>query len=193
MKYQIIYADPPWEYEFSRTRSRAINDYPVMDMKAICDLDVKSIADDNAMLLMWVTFPKLEQAFPVIEAWGFKYVTNAFTWVKTNQSKTAFWGMGYYTRSNAKICLLAKRGEGIQAKTHDIHSVVEHQIMAHSKKPPIIRKQIVELFGDLSRIELFARKPKLLFDAEFYDGWHVWGNEVESDVEIRGLGRVSDC
>src|SRR3990167_94242 len=183
-KYQIIYADPPWEYEFSHTHSRAINDYPVMSMEDICKLKVKEIAADDSVLLMWVTFPKLEQAFPVIEAWGFKYVTNLFTWVKPNPDRFYFWGMGYYTRSNAELCFLAKRGGGIRALTHDIHSICDHQIMKHSKKPTIIRKQIVKLFGDLPRIELFARKPDLLFDAENYEGWDVWGNEVESDIEL---------
>jgi site-specific DNA-methyltransferase (adenine-specific) len=183
-KYKIIYADPPWEYEFSQTHTRAINDYPTMSMDDICNLKVKDISAEDSVLLMWVTFPKLEQAFPVIKAWGFNYVTNLFSWVKTNPDRSYFWGMGYYTRSNVELCLLAKKGKGVTALVHDIHSVVDHQIMKHSKKPPIIRKNIVRLFGDLPRIELFARKPDLLFDAENYEGWDVWGNEVESDIDL---------
>ena len=183
-KYQIIYADPPWAYEFSHTRARAITDYSTMDKEQICSLQIKDIADDNSVLLMWVTFPKLEWAFDVMRAWGFKYITNAFTWVKKNPDKSYFWGMGYYTRSNAELCLLGKRGNGVKALSHSIHSIIDHQIMKHSKKPFIVRNKIVELFGDIPRIELFARKPNLLFDAENYDGWDVWGNEVESDIKL---------
>jgi site-specific DNA-methyltransferase (adenine-specific) len=184
-KYQIIYADPPWEYEFSHTRVRAINDYPTMSMEDICNLKIKNISDENSVLIMWVTFPKLEQAFPVIEAWGFKYVTNLFTWIKTNhENKKPFWGMGYYTRSNAEICLLGKRGKGIKAKYHDIHSVIFHPILKHSQKPPIIRENIVKLFGDVPRIELFARKEKDLITYSDWQGWAVWGNEVDSDIDF---------
>ena len=134
---------------------------------------------------MWVTFPQIEQCFDVFRAWGFKYKTNLFTWVKLNkQNKEPFWGMGYYTRSNVELCLIGTRGRGLEAKTHSIHSVVFHPIMEHSRKPPVIREKIVELFGDLPRIELFARKENSLFEHKDWQGWDVWGNEVESDIEL---------
>ncbi len=187
-KYQIIYADPPWEYEFSHTRSREINDYKTLSKEEICNFKVKDIADNNSILLMWITFPKLEWAFDVMKMWGFEYRTNAFTWIKLNkENKEPFWGMGYYTRSNAEICLLGKRGEGIQAKSHSVNSVIMHPIMEHSKKPPIIREKIVELFGDIPRIELFARKEDFLFECKDWQGWDVWGNEVESDIDLMNL------
>ena len=146
---------------------------------------LKDIADDNAILLLWVTFPKLDWSFDIMKAWGFEYRTNAFTWIKTNhENKQPFWGMGYYTRSNAEICLLGRRGKGMQAKSHSIHSVIFHPIMEHSRKPPIIREKIVELFGDISRIELFARKKNSLFEHKDWQGWDVWGDEVESDIKL---------
>jgi N6-adenosine-specific RNA methylase IME4 len=176
-KYQIIYADPPWKYEFSHTRARAINDYPTLDLKSICSFPIQDIADDNAVLLMWVTFPKLEWAIPVMNAWGFKYITNAFTWIKQNKTgKGHFWGMGYYTRSNAEICLLGKRGKGVKVISHSVHSVIETPIEKHSKKPDETKVRIEKLFGDLPRIELFARQKT--------EGWDVWGNEVGSDIKL---------
>lgn len=187
-KYQIIYADPPWEYDFPATRvSRggAKPDYSTMDKEELCNLPIRDIAADDSMLLMWVIFPHLDWAFAVMNAWGFKYVTNAFTWIKQNKSREGFfWGMGQYTRSNAEICLLGKRGNGVSAINHSVHSVVVEPISKHSRKPPIVRQCIAELFGDLPRIELFARKESLLFDADGFDGWDVWGNEVQSDVEL---------
>jgi N6-adenosine-specific RNA methylase IME4 len=177
-KYQIIYADPPWEYKFGATSSRYVkNKYNCMTKDELCSLPVKDIADDNAVLLMWITYPKLDWAFDIIQAWGFEYKTVAFTWVKTNaNSMGLFWGMGYYTRSNPEICLLGTRGEALPRKAHDIHSVIMSAVLDHSHKPAIVRENIVNLFGNLPRIELFARRK--------VEGWDCWGNEVESDIEL---------
>jgi len=184
-KYQIIYADPPWSYEFSHTRARAITDYPTMDKTELCKLPIESIAEDNSLLFMWITFPKLNWAFDVMKSWGFQYTTNGFTWVKQNKTGNGlFWGMGYYTRSNAEICLIGKRGDGVPVVSHSIHSVAFEPISKHSRKPIEFKNRIVELFGDVNRIELFARKEDLLFDADGFDGWDVWGNEVESDINL---------
>jgi N6-adenosine-specific RNA methylase IME4 len=177
-KYQIIYADPAWDYEFGATSSRFIrNKYATMSKEAICELPIKELASDNSALFLWVTYPKLDWAFDVIKAWGFTYKTAAFTWVKTNENSMGlFWGMGYYTRSNPELCLLATKGEPLERKCHDIHSVVISPVLDHSHKPAIIREFIVQLFGDLPRIELFARRK--------VDGWDCWGNEVESDIAL---------
>lgn len=170
-KYQIIYADPPWHYLFGKTSSRYVDrKYNCMSKEEICSLPVTGIADDNSVLLLWITLPKLDWAFDIINAWGFTFKTNAFTWIKTNKKNSSlFWGMGYYTRSNAELCLLATRGQPLARMSHSIHSVVLSPIEEHSKKPAIIRGKIVELFGDIPRIELFARQQA--------DGWDAWGNE----------------
>lgn len=180
-KYQVIYADPAWKYNFGETSSRFVNKkYTVMSKEDICSLPVNKLSDNNAVLLMWITFPKLDWAFDVIKAWGFEYKTCAFTWIKTNKkSNGLFWGMGYYTRSNAELCLLATKGNPLKRLSHSIHSVITSPIEEHSKKPAIVRNKIVELFGDLSRVELFARQKT--------EGWDVWGNEVESDISLSGL------
>ena len=120
---------------------------------------------------MWATFPMLREALELIEAWGFEYKTIAFCWVKQNKNSDGiFKGMGYYTRSNAEICLLATRGRVLERKSRSVSSVIISHIERHSKKPAETRDRIVELFGDLPRIELFAR--------ETTPGWDCWGNEV---------------
>lgn len=171
-KYNIIYADPPWFYNFGKSSSRFVGEkYSLMKNNDIADLPIKRIADDNCVLLMWITMPKLKECFEIIKKWGFKYKTCAFTWIKKNKkSDSLFWGMGYYTRSNAELCLIATRGKPLERKSHKIHSVIISSIEEHSKKPDEIRDRIVELFGDTPRIELFARQTT--------DGWDCWGNEV---------------
>ncbi len=177
-KYQIVYADPAWKYNFGETSSRFVNKkYTVMDKQSIMDLPIANISAANSVLLLWITFPKLDWAFDVISAWGYTYKTCAFTWVKTNKkSDTLFWGMGYYTRSNAEICLLATKGKPLKRLSHSIHSIIRSPLMRHSQKPGVIREKIVELFGDIPRIELFAR--------EEYKGWDVLGDGIDG-VDMR--------
>ena len=171
-KYNIIYADPAWKYaDPSKNRGGAIRHYKTMCFKDIANLNVESITSEDCILFLWVTFPKLQESFSVIKSWGFEYKTVGFVWIKKNkkQTNTNFWGMGRWTRSNAEICLIATKGKPKRINA-GIHSVIEHPIMQHSKKPNIVRDKIVELVGDLPRIELFAR--------ETTDGWDSWGNEV---------------
>ena len=114
--------------------------------------------------------PLLDKAFEVMRAWGFTYKTCGFTWVKRNKvSNSWFWGLGYWTRANAEICLLATKGKPHRA-SKSVHQVCDARIMEHSRKPGEIRDRIVQLCGDLPRIELFAR--------QYADGWDCWGNEV---------------
>ena len=126
------------------------------------------------MLFLWVTFPTLLESFEVIRAWGFQYKTVAFVWIKQNKkSDGLFWGMGYWTRANAEICLLATKGHPKRVSKR-VHQVVISHIEEHSKKPNEVRNRIVDLTGDVPRIELFARQT--------YEGWDAWGNEVQSDI-----------
>lgn len=173
-KYQVIYADPPWQYKDKQNaRSRGASyKYQVQDIEWIKSLPVADISDDNCVLFLWVTFPMLPDALAVISAWGFKYRTVAFNWVKKNKIKDSwFWGMGNYTRSNSEVCLLAVKGKNPPKRiSNSVHSVVDARIKAHSKKPDEVRDRIVHLMGDVPRIELFARNHT--------EGWDVWGNEV---------------
>ncbi len=181
-KYNIIYADPPWEYpqSGSKTNSRGMakQHYSTMPTKAICDIPISNIKAENCVLFIWATFPNIAETLKVIQAWGFKYVTAAFVWIKKNKkSNTNFWGMGAYTRANAEVCLLAVT-PNLKAKTyvksHSVHQVIESPVEMHSKKPDVVRLKIIELLGDLPRIELFARQQ--------VNGWDCWGNEV-ADTE----------
>ena len=114
--------------------------------------------------------PKLDEVFALISAWGFEYKTCAFTWVKRNKiAPTWFWGMGRWTRANAELCLLATKGSPKRVSA-GVHSIIDTPIGKHSAKPAIVRDRIVELCGDLPRIELFAR--------DRVSGWDAWGNEV---------------
>ncbi len=179
-KYSLIYADPPWFYNARNHTGTKFSlgvhgHYPAMKTEDICALPINAIADDNAVLILWVTFPKLIDGLRVMYAWGFRYVTIAFNWFKTNKNGNPFFGVGYYTKSNSEIALL-----GIKGKMKPVSNFVSQVIVSpreeHSKKPDIVREKIVELFGDLPRVELFAREKA--------KGWDVWGNEVISDISM---------
>ena len=177
-KYQIIYADPPWEYEDTASAGKrgAIYKYPLLSHADLLKLPVGRLADTDCVLFLWVTMPKLNECFSLIEAWGFQYKTVAFTWVKTNKNSMGlFWGMGRWTRANAELCLLATQGVPHRINA-GVHQIVMSQVLDHSHKPAIVREKIVHLMGDLPRIELFARRK--------VKGWDCWGNEVEGDIEI---------
>ena len=177
-KYNVIYADPPWSYrdKCSAGERGAIYKYPLMSLEEIKSLPVSELAADDCVLFLWVTMPKLNEVFEVIDAWGFEYKTVAFIWVKKNKIKDSwFMGMGRWTRANGEICLLATKGKP-KRKSAKVHSVVDSAIRAHSQKPDEVRERIIELCGDVPRVELFARQAT--------PGWDVWGNEVASTIEL---------
>lgn len=182
-KYQIIYADPPWEYKTYSFRGQTkangsmLPHYSTMTPEQIKKLPIKEITDDKAILFLWATMPTLQQAFAVIKSWGFIYKTVAFTWVKQNPSGIGIYsGMGHWTNGNAELCLLATKKEFPSRIRKDIKQIQLFPRGKHSAKPTEIRNQITELMGDLPRIELFAREKT--------EGWDVWGNEVKSDIEL---------
>jgi len=190
-KYQIIYADPPWKYKQGKSmgtsfQGAADRHYPCMNYKDICKLPVKEIVDQDCMLFLWTTFPMLQEAMKVIEAWGFQYKTIAFNWLKKNKDGSPFFGIGYYTKSNGEICLLATRGHPHRfVEDNSISQVVITQKLRHSQKPAIIREKIVQLLGDRPRIELFARKVTTLIEDPSWKGWDIWGNEGKSDIALK--------
>ena len=184
-KYSVIYADPPWSYRQHGTgpksRGNAAQHYHTMSTEDICALPIRQImrggggGGQSCALFMWATFPQIADALRVMETWGFTYKTAAFVWVKKNRkSDTPFWGMGAYTRANAEICLLGVTPDfraSEQIKSHAVHQIIEAPVMEHSIKPDETRRRIVELLGDVPRIELFARQR--------VPGWDAWGDEVE--------------
>lgn len=175
-KYQIIYADPPWQYDRWNVEGSAEKHYPSMSIDDICHLNVGELADKDCMLFLWATFPKLPEALKVIKEWGFQYKSVAFVWLKQNKSgKGWFYGLGFWTRGNAEICLLATKGKPHRVSNR-VHQFIISPLRRHSQKPDEARDKIIELMGDLPRIELFARQST--------PGWDVWGNEVDSSISF---------
>jgi N6-adenosine-specific RNA methylase IME4 len=146
-----------------------------MSADEICALPVADTAADDCALILWATFPKLPEALRVINSWGFRYVTAAFNWFKTTKGGLPFFGVGYYTKSNSEIALLGVRGR-MKPASNFVSQVIISPRERHSKKPDVVRDKVVELFGDLPRVELFARERTI--------GWDVWGNEVKNDIEL---------
>ena len=177
-KYQIIYADPPWLYNNGgnqKSRGMARGSFECMPLEDIKNLKIP--VDDNAMLFLWATMPKLKEALEVIEAWGFKYITCAFVWIKQNPSGVGIYsGLGHWVNGNAELCLLGRKGKTLERKNKAVKQIVISPRGRHSEKPNEVSDRIVQLLGDLPRIELFARQKT--------EGWDVWGNEVESDIEL---------
>ncbi len=188
-KYQIIYADPPWSYSFSGTRAEETkDDYQTLKTEDICKFPIKELADNSCVLFIWGIWTKLPDILKVIKMWGFEYKTIGFVWLKgkkafnPNQrsflpqdSLEDFYGMGMWTRANTEFCLIGTKGN-IQPISHSIKQLIYSPLREHSRKPDEIISKIVELMGDLPRIELFAREKT--------EGWDVWGNEVKSDIEL---------
>lgn len=181
--YQIIYADPPWRFRNwgmnivaqhgeKWARRRGLCPYPVMTTEDIGKLPIPEIAHKNSLLLLWATWPKMEDAFQVIKAWDFQFVARAFTWVKLNPSGRGWhFGCGYHTHANDEVVLLATRGNGVKRMDKSVFSLIIWPRGNHSAKPPLTRTRIERLYGNVPRIELFAR--------DTVPGWDCWGNQVE--------------
>lgn len=174
-EYSIIYVDPAWKYFEGGNKNQSLH-YKSMTIEEIKNLPVSDLAKEDSVLFMWVTFPILKESFEVIEAWGFKYATCGFVWVKKSKAgNTWHFGLGNWTRSNAELCLIATKGKPMRFSA-SVSQIIDTPVEEHSKKPDIVRDKIVELCGDLPRIELFARQK--------IDGWDSWGNEVvEEEIQ----------
>jgi site-specific DNA-methyltransferase (adenine-specific) len=190
MKYQIIYADPPWSFYNGKSVQPSQNkaggalikkiEYPVLSVDAIKAIDVPSISDDKCALFIWTTDHHLPYCFDVISSWGFTYKTVGFAWQKLTKSGKPVCQMAPYTnKSGIELCLLATKGFKASelVKNQKVRALVSSERQEHSKKPDEVRNRIVELCGNLPRIELFARQRSA--------GWDVWGNEVDSSLDIK--------
>jgi len=180
-KYKIIYADPPWSYYNDKTakpdcttvKGMRRPPYSVMGSEDIMKLPIENIADSDCILFIWTTDYHLERCIRVINSWGFNYKTIGFAWQKLNKKGDPVCFMGAYTmKSGIEMCLLATKGDNAHkfVKKHNIRALVKSPRLHHSKKPDEIRDRIVNLVGDIPRIELFARNTT--------EGWDTWGNEV---------------
>lgn len=166
--YDVVYADPPWRYNFSKSNRRKIeNQYPTMSLEDIKNLQL-SIAD-NAVCFLWATAPKLLEALEVLKAWGFTYKTHAI-WDKQVM------GMGYWFRGQHELLLVGVKGKFSPPTTSQrIRSICSQKRTRHSKKPDFVRNLIAEWYPNHNKIELFAR--------DRFEGWDVCGNEVPTSEQ----------
>lgn len=180
--YSVILADPPWLYNRranrnTRFRGGADAHYPMMSTAEIAALPVADLAAPDAVLFLWATFPRLQESLDVIKGWGFTYKTIGFTWCKLNTvSGTPFFGVGYYSKSNAEPCLLATRGKTLKPAVDTVSSLILSPRMEHSRKPDEVHHRIEQMYPDARKIELFARRQ--------HPGWDVWGNQVQNSVNF---------
>lgn len=183
-RFATILADPPWHFETYGDESDRAPEYPTMSLDEIAALPVADLAADDAVLFMWVVDPLIERAFPIIRAWGFTPKTVGFYWVKTNGPAFRLHvGLGYWTRANPEICLLATRGKP-KRLARDVQRLIVAPVGEHSAKPDEQYARIERLVGG-PYLELFARHAR--------PGWSQWGNQVgarggtPNPVDLPGL------
>ncbi len=197
--FPLIYADCPWEYN-QGGRGSIDGKYEGMSIDEICALPVARLASQNAVLFTWGTWPHLPAMMRSIDAWGFTFKTCAFVWLKYREpSKRLHVGGGFWTRSNVELCFLGVRGKKhpkrldtskgirqvIETEWGAPEEILEAPLGEHSAKPAEARNRIVQLMGDLPRIELFAR--------ERVEGWECWGDDQRlggSDVDMSVVGQA---
>jgi N6-adenosine-specific RNA methylase IME4 len=175
-RFSVIYADPPWPWDtWSPLSNRNVTDhYGTSEIDEIKALPVAPLAADNAVLILWCTWPHvvIGTHVEVLRAWGFKPSSVAFVWIKQNADGDGLHtGMGYWTRSNSEVCLLATKGSPLRLAT-DVHQVVLSPIGEHSAKPEEVRRRIERLLGG-PYLEQYGRTP--------VPGWTVFGNEIPRD------------
>ncbi len=189
-KYDILYPDPAWSYtDKAKAGNRGAGcKYHVMTLEELKQLPVQNIAKDDSIMFMWVTFPKLVDGtcMDVMKTWGFTPKTCAFNWVKYSKNLKPFMGMGRWTRANTEIVILGTRGKPkrINAGVRQLLETMDEEDYqpeviqtirgVHSRKPKEVRDRIVDLVGNIPKIELFAREPA--------ECWDSWGDQLEVKI-----------
>lgn len=177
-KYNIIYADPPWKYGSRQpfrkggTRFNKLEEeYATLSTAEMCEWDIKRITNRDCAIFLWSTDSHIKDAIELLKAWGFKFVTIAFVWVKTTRKGNRVSNLGAWTMKNCEVCLFGTKGAMRKyKKSNSVQQLFYAERTKHSAKPDCVRGYIETLFGDLPRIELFARQQ--------VEGWDCWGNEV---------------
>ncbi len=182
-RYDLIYMDPPWEFENYSEKGEDRNAnrwYDTMSLAQLKLLPVADLASENCMASCWMTFPRLIDGLELMRHYGFRYVTVGHVWIKMNKLvgirsvidifRDIFMGPGYWTRSNAEILVLASKGSP-KRLSKSVRQVVLHPVGEHSEKPLLFRRNLERLIAAERRVELFSRR-------EPEKGWDVWGNQV---------------
>jgi N6-adenosine-specific RNA methylase IME4 len=192
MKFDVIYADPSWEFKTYSQKGKGRspeNHYKCMTIEDIYNLPVGDIASENSVLFLWVTWPLLREGIRTMSEWGFDYKTVGFVWIKRNKvaQDTNFWGMGYWSRANSEVCILGTKGNPKRVNK-GVHQVVETfdnfetevitaPVAQHSAKPIEVRERIGLLMGPgVSKIILYSRSER--------EGWMCLGNEIDG-IDLR--------
>ena len=171
-KYDVLYADPPWDYKGQNQYNKkgidtgsALKHYNTVTVMKLAQLDIKKICKDNTLLYLWATSPHLDQAIALGKSWGFKWATLGFVWDKMVTNP------GFYTMSQVEICLIFKRGKiPLNRGSRKERQLVSVKRTKHSEKPNEVRQRIHKMFPKHDKIELFARSR--------HQGWDSWGNEI---------------
>lgn len=200
--YELILCDPPWQYGNKISNGAAENHYKTMTLSELKRLPIWDVAAKDAVLAMWYTGTHTEEAIELAQAWGFRVRTmKGFTWVKLNRYAERRFNMalesgelvdfsdllsmlnnetrmngGNYTRANTEDLLIATRGIGLERVNASIKQVVYTCLGEHSEKPWEVRHRLELLYGDVRRVELFAR--------DSWPGWDRWGNQCNNSLEI---------
>jgi N6-adenosine-specific RNA methylase IME4 len=179
-KYNIIYADPAWETKTFKEKKDGLisRELPYIQMsdKQIMELDTKPLLADDAILFMWCIDSRIPILADIMKAWGFTFKCVGFVWAKKAKNTDGFnGGFSSYTKRDCEFCFIGTRGKYMNLK-RGINQILIEPKTIHSRKPNEIRKRIVQMCGDLPRLELFAREQR--------EGFDVWGNEVESSVAL---------
>ena len=178
-RFQVIYADPPWTFKTYSDKGRgrcADAHYDVLSFKELMELPVGDKADDNSALFLWAIDPLLPQALKLMDAWGFRFKTVAFYWAKLNKNavcrefgeRSFFTGLGYWTRANPEMCLLATRGSPKRI-SRSVRRLIIAPRREHSRKPDEVYERIESLLEG-PYLEMFARTTRR--------GWTAWGTQV---------------
>lgn len=213
MKYNILLLDPPWKYNNranhkTRFRGGACGHYPLMTMQEIASLPLGTMAAKDCALMMWCTFPYLDEQIKLFAHWGFRFRTMFLTWIKLNPRgydipqddpnykptkeyirysgdglyHSPFFGVGYYSKSNPEVCLLGMRGQ-LPTISDAVSSVIMAPRREHSRKPTEQYAKIESVFGDVPRAELFARAGQ--------PGWDVAGNGIDGADIRESIARMA--
>jgi N6-adenosine-specific RNA methylase IME4 len=187
--YEVVYCDPPWSYTHntysardndgvkSVSLSHVTDKYPTLSLVEMMCWDLGSILSDNALIFMWATGPVLEESFPLMNSWGFSFMTVGFVWEKVKVNP------GYYTMSSCEYVLIGKRGTIPQPRgSRSVRQFHQELSTRHSAKPDEIRERIEEMFPTQKKLEMFCRTPK--------EGWDIFGNEVDSSIVIPKRSRL---
>lgn len=201
-KYNVIYADCPWSYDNKKT-GRALNGtganmaaddkYNTITLDDLCNMPIKSICEKDCIIFLWAVVPMMPEAFKVLDAWGFTYKT-MLTWRKVMSQ-----GLGYWFRGQCEHLLVATKGSPKAFRQQvcnyfqseydlmDDH-VYQHKVGKHSQKPDYFRQLISKAvkisFDEPKKLELFARSRAGFFPDIEYEGWDVFGNQVNNSIEL---------